>query len=214
MAKNNDIERILAETPKPKLKEGSHRLQLKYSLMNQMRKEKRSMTSWKKTLAWAACLVIITAVVSWAGQKIYKKFTFIVSESDVVTESVTMSSDDPGYTEGKAREQYEEIQKLKASGKGELLEVKETDYGKVYIYKFVLSDGEVIAWGTHRPLGSSQSRKLGDQEILDLFAEGKGKLIEEKVLDSGEKIYLYKMTRQDGTTFMFGSDIPMKSEQQ
>ncbi len=231
MQNNRDIERLLEETPKPNVNEGPHRLKLKYSLINQMRKETVPMRTWRRTLVWAACLVLIASLAGWAGQKAYKKFTVVDGDDITVSEEafenpdgstgmfihsqsrrVEMSSDDPRYTEEKAREQYEEIQKLVSEGKYELLEVKQTDYGDVYIYKFKLSDGETVAWGTRKPIGSPDEDVIKYQEIKELFAQGKVELIEEKELDSGKKMYLYKITRSDGTSFTFGSDTPLEPE--
>ncbi len=228
MEKFDDIEKILVNTPKPKVVEGPHRLKLKYSLINQFKKEKVPMRSWRRTLAWAFCLLLIGAIGGWAGQNLYK--TFIV-DKEVLSEetyenpdgstgmysqirSVIMGSDASNFTEEKAQKQYQEIRNLISEGKGELLEVKDLDSGeKCYIYKFVLSDGEEVAWGSRQPIGSEESQKISYQEILDLIAQGKGELVEEKELDSGIKVYIYKITRSDGTSFTFGANYPIEPKE-
>ena len=225
MEKFDDIEKILVNTPKPKVVESPHRLKLKYSLINQMKQEKVTMRSWRRTLAWAFCLLLIGAIGGWSGQNLYK--TFIV-DKEVLTEetfenpdgstgmysqmrSVTVISDASDFTEEKAQKQYQEIQNLISEGKGELLEVKDLDSGeKCYIYKFVLSDGEEVAWASRQPIGSEESQKISYKEIQALIAQGRGELIEEKELDSGIKVYIYKITRSDGTSFTFASDHPIE----
>ena len=206
MYHDEEIIKILSEIPKPTVREGPHRLKLKYSLLQKMRKERVPMKSWKKSFAWATCLILFIVVSVWAGQKIHKSFTIDVGDN----KSIKMSSDAPDYTKEKAQKQYEEIQKLISGGEYNLLEIKENDYGKTYIYKFILSDGEIVAWGTRKPLDAHEQESISSEEILKLFAQGKVILIEEKELDTGETIYLYKVTRKDGSTLLFGSDNPLE----
>ena len=96
----------------------------------------------------------------------------------------------------------------------ELLKVEDLDkQGKIYIYKLILSNGEEVAWGTRNPIVSEENHTTSYQEMMDLFAQGKGELIEEIAIDSGLIVYLYKFTRSDGSSFTFGSDTPLEHKE-
>ncbi len=146
---------------------------------------------------------MIAIVVGWAGQKAYK--SFVVHEKVLIEEEFTnpdgskgsytqtfssrMISNAPDYTEEKAKKQYAEIQDLIAQGKGELIDVNESDSrGMIYTYKFILSDGEEIAWGSLYQIDYKGDKVVSYREIKELIAQGKGKLIEVKESDSGGKI--------------------------
>jgi hypothetical protein len=64
-----------------------------------------------------------------------------------------MTSNSPGFNEAKAKQYEKEVKDLIAQGKYELLKVSELKEGrKYYIYKFILSDGEEMAYGFNEPL--------------------------------------------------------------
>ena len=223
--KYDNLEKVLADTPVPRVIEGDRRARLKSDLVRQIRKEGSIMPRWKKRIAWAACALLVVSAVVFACNEVRKRF-FVVHEEVLeerkttlpdgsemhsrVVRGVSIGSDDPDYTEEKAKQQYKEIQNLIAEGKGELLKVIESDSGeKCYVYKFILSDGEEVAWGTRRPLGDEHKGSYLD-EIDDLIAQGKGELIEVNELDSGKKIYLYRFILSDGTSLISGFDTPLK----
>ena len=91
MKKNDDIERVLAITPIPKVVEGPHRIYLKQTLVHRMQKEEIPMRTWRKTLAWACCLLLIGALGGWAGQKAYK--CFIVDEEVLIKEELILRAE-------------------------------------------------------------------------------------------------------------------------
>lgn len=221
MEKFDDIEKVLTDVAIPNVIEGPHRLHLRQSLINQMQKEELPMRILRKSLAWACCLLLVTAIGGWTAQKVYK--SFIVHEEVIMEEeytnpdgskgyyiqksSATMGSEDPSYTEEKAQKQYSEIQDLISEDKYEFLGVKELDSGeKVYSYKFILSDGEEVAWARKYPFDHEGEKGTGYQEIENLIARGNGKLVEVHETDSGDKIYIYKIIRSDGTSFTFSTD--------
>ena len=127
------------------------------------------MRNWKTSLAWACCLLLVAAIGGLAAQEVYK--SFIVHEEVLVEKEITnpdgtkgsyiqksavsMGSKDPGYSEEKAKADYNEIQDLIKEGKYELMGVEELDSGEnIYTYKFILSDGEEVAWAQKHPLDS------------------------------------------------------------
>ena len=225
MGNHDDIERLFFDTPKPNVIEGPHRLYLKQSLVQQMQKEGIQMSIWKKKLVLACCMVMIMVISGWAANKIYKSFTV---KEEVVTEEVTtsdgnkaiythskavmMSSDDPEYTEEKAKAQYEEIQQLMKEGKYEFIGLKETKVGKIYTYRFTLSNGEKVGWGSAEPLHLKEKKGYSYQEAVDFIKQGRAKLIEVKKSDSGADVYIYRIVPPDGQSFTFGSDVPLETK--
>ncbi len=228
MEKFDDIERVLANTPKPKIIEGPHRLYLRQSLIHQIQKEEIPMSAWSKNLKWACCLLLIAVAGGWTAQKVHKSFTVseeVLMEEEFTnpdgskgiysqTRSTTISSDDPDFSKEKAQKYHQEIQDLIAKGKYQFVDVKELDSGdKVYLYKFTLSDGELFMYGTHYPLDYKGNKKVSGtsyREIKELISNGKGKLVEVKELDSGQKVYIYKITLPDGSSLTFGSDVSLE----
>ncbi len=186
------------------------------------------MRTWSKNLKWACCLLLIAVAGGWTAQKVHK--SFIVSEEVLMEEeftnpdgskgsyrqtcSTTISSDDPDFSEEKAQKYHQEIQDLIAKGKYQFIDVKELDSGeKVYLYKFTLSDGEQFAYGARSPLDNKGDKKVsgtGYREIKELIANGKGKLVEVKELNSGQKVFIYKITLPDGSSLTFGSDVSLE----
>jgi len=225
MEKFDDIEKVLSNTPLPKVIEGPHRLYLRQSLINQMQKDKTPMRTWRKSLAWVCCLLLVAAIGGWTAQKVYK--SFVVCEEVLMEEeftnpdgstgyyiqksSVSIGSKDPSYTEEKAQKHYSEIQALINEGKYEFLGVEELDSGeKIYSYKFILSDGEEVAWARKYPLDYKGEKGTSYQEIENLIASGNGKLVDVHETDTGDKVYIYKIIRSDGTSFTYGTDKPFE----
>lgn len=189
MHDNHDIERMFEDTPKPSVVNGSHRLRLKHALLQEMKKENVPMRSWKKTLVWAACFVMIIALSAWAIQKVYMRFT--VQERIVgvfeeenghlryrVTNNFTIKTldIDPGSED--AGKICSEIKNLILGGKYTLVEdtLKPGD-NQSFHYSITLADGDVHSVETNRPLEDiideyGKDIKVGDihmgENTLDL----------------------------------------------
>ncbi len=87
--------------------------------------------------------------------KVRRQFTVFEDEGDKpdTGKIVTISSDDPGFSKGKADEQWREIQALIGKGQFELSEtLKEESGTTTYLYRFVLSDGARLCFGSDLPL--------------------------------------------------------------
>jgi RNA polymerase sigma-70 factor (ECF subfamily) len=72
----------------------------------------------------------------------------------------TISSDDPGYTRGRASQAHQEILELFAKGQYEFVGTKkDTKTGTtVYLYRFGLSDGQQICHGCSEPVEQFMER--------------------------------------------------------
>jgi len=185
--------------------------------------------NWRKTLAWACCLLLVFTICGWTANKVYKRF-FIVEEKILVEEevahpdgskgfysqsrSVSIGSNAPDFTGEKANKMYREVQALLSRGEYEFAGVKELDSGaKAYLYRFTLADGEELMWATRRPpLVPEEGKGTSYRELLDLFAQGKGELLRTEKSDSGGNVYIYRITRADGTGFTFASEVPIEGK--
>ena len=68
-------------------------------------------------------------------------------------------------------------------------------------------------YGARSPLEYKEDKKVsgtGYREIKELIANGKGKLVEVKEMDSGQKVYIYKVTLQDGSSLTFASSVSLE----
>ncbi len=166
MKHHDDVEKALADTPVPRLVEGSHRARLKSDLMSEIGKEgsaiPRMIWTWKKKFTWAACALLVVAATAWGAHKVSKKFIFqeehveeVLPDGREVIRATTLvvRTNDPDFTDEKAQEMNQEIQDLMAQGKAELIEVKELGRGqKAYIYRVVLSNGTSVTCASGTPL--------------------------------------------------------------
>ena len=84
--------------------------------------------------------------------------------------------------------------------------------GKIYLYRFTLSDGEKMGWASPEPLHFKEKESYSYQEVVDFIEQGRGKLIEVKKSDSGADVYIYRIVPPDGPSFTFGSDVPLETK--
>ena len=239
MRDEREIERVLSETSAPNVTETGHRTRLRSGLLGAAQQHGAT-PRWKRKIAWACCAIVLVAAGAGGVEAVRRMLTFRFEEkasrswtrpdgetmSVIVGRITEMGSDDPDFTEEKARQRYEEMQELIEQGEYELLKVVERDDGgKVYIYEFVFSDGEVHRLGTGERL---EDRKSVEDAVDDLvtverrhlvaeaIAEGRVELIEVRPLESGLKVYLYRITLSDGRSMTLGRnepfDLPDSSE--
>jgi len=230
MNEERDVERILENLSKPKVREGAHRQELKDSLLNQYHKEKIPMRSWRKTLAWAACFVLIITVGGVAGQQAYKIFTTkfkgeykkgvvktpdgkVIVEIGLSVPEIIMSTktDDLSMTDEKAQKIHKELKELTDQGEYTLVASWVDSSGKWYKYKFILSDGSEQFIFSQLEYGKEIHIPMTDpDEMGRLYAEGRYELIETTITAKGDTLNLYRFTRHDGTTFDVSGDLPVK----
>ena len=221
------IENLLAQTVAPKLVEGSHKATLKQELLDQvqetgpaMQKEGWTMGKWKKRLVWACCLAVAVVGTAWAAQKVVRTYVVHREEPREITVSgadgpvtysssgmTTITSNDPDFTEERAKQLHQETQKAIAEGRCELVKVTETDFGSAYHYKFVLPDGTEHGFATNEPLDSPRSREDVLQEVQNQIDEGVGELIAIGRFDFG-KFYMYRFTLSDGLVKTLARNAP------
>jgi len=114
---------------------------------------------------------------------------------------------DPTLTEEKARARSAEIEKLIAEKKYELVKVIDGDLGRVYIYRFVLSDGSVVTPGCGWPLDYPRSEADVLQEVQNQIDEGKGELVA-IVESNGTRRFEYKYILVDGFVKRLPREVP------
>ena len=231
MSEQDEVERLLKQVPVPGLDDGPHRARLRQELFQLNRKEDSTMSRFqnKKPLIWISCTLVVIAMVAAAVPAVRKAFvvhsevrqleplevTLPDGTSTVLSRSagasVVMKSDEPGFTEAKARERYDEIQQLIATGECEPVDVRQSEDGTpIYIYEFTLSDGSVEQFAATRPLGKeTKSQVKLDAELAQLIREGSGTLVYVSDLGEGEKAYVYRFVLSDGSSPHVGFGCPL-----
>jgi hypothetical protein len=229
MNDNRDVERMLEDLPKPKVREGTHRQELKDSLLNQFHKEKKPMRSWRKTLAWAACFLLVATLGGVTAQQVVKVFSTkfkgeykegvvktpdgktIFSIGHSVPERIfSTKTNDPSMTDEKAQKIHKEIKELIDQQKYTLVASGVDSSGHWYKYKLILSDGSEFFMGSSHEWGKEINVPMSDPaEMGRLYAEGRYELIETNITAKGDTLYLYRFTRHDGTTFDFDMSFLM-----
>lgn len=66
--------------------------------------------------------------------------------------TTSLSSTDANFTQAKADARWKEMKSLIDAGKFKLIETRQQDGGKCYLYEFILSDGQRIVHGSNRAL--------------------------------------------------------------
>ena len=194
-------ERVLGQTPLPKLVEGPHKAYLRQSLLLQMQQEGRMIRNWRKTLAWAFVLVLAVIVTGWAAAEIYK--VFIVREEVVQREEFTAPDGTKGalaykekvsidaMSQEEADRKYAQIQQAIAEGKYRLVKEIIHDNGtKTFHYEVTLPNGEVEKLGQQWSIGFDPKSITMDL-ITDLIHQGKGELVEQIKTEDGHDRYIY-----------------------
>jgi hypothetical protein len=70
-----------------------------------------------------------------------------------VAPGVRLSSTEPDFTEGKAKQRYREMIELARQGEYEFIGTRESESGvKTYLYKFSLSDCPSFIFGSDKPI--------------------------------------------------------------
>jgi ATP:corrinoid adenosyltransferase len=246
MKSRNEIEKLLEQAPVPSITDGPHRQHLRTELLQAMQAKETEMSKWKivrssRALKVAAAILAAVVLVStgWATERVYRKITGATRIVHGETERVwdgkitrpdgkeilfgistgsSTSSDDPNLTQEQVRQKHEEMKQLVARGEYELIRTDETESGEtIYTYKFVLSDGEQLAWGTRIPLGQVASwdeyqQKVKEQaaermeRIKEAIAAGRFRLLNVDVIKShicrdaatGEELRAMQIVMQDG----------------
>ena len=191
MTDNRDIERFLAEMPVPEIQESSHRERLRSSLLREMRKERVTMSSWKKTLAWAACFVMVVAMTGLTAQQINKLFTvkehFVVTTEHPDAKNVgdfyiehiySIESPDIDAESPEGKKIIQEIKALIDAEKYTFIEhTKDSTGTDRYTYSVTLSSGDEHSIVTNRPL-----KDIIDTKKVDiLISKDKNNFTEETV---------------------------------
>ncbi len=172
MRTENELAELLGNTARPSLVEGPHRAALKARLMTFSRKESSSMTMRKGIVLLS--ILVGAGAMAWAAQQAWR--VFIVHESDahgpLVVQAdgkvragasmVSVTSNDPNFTQAKADEQWAKMKQAIAEGKYRLRETKETNGTLVYLYDITLPDGKVVGFGSNRPMEEIQAEELGN----------------------------------------------------
>ena len=190
---------------------------------NQLQNQHKSLNA---KIGSAIFIVLLLTVVGWGGKKLYNQ-TFVVHEESVTIfpknnetsftagTSITMvSKTDSAYTEKKAKEQYIELKNLISNGKGKLIRIDKLGSGEnIYIYKFTLSDGEEMAFGTQSPLDNRSKlnwlKGENYEEIKLLIQQGKGELIDIEESETVGKIYVYQFTLSDESRIIYRTSEPI-----
>jgi len=145
----DDIERLLTETPPPRVVEGPHRQRLKRQLLDlhASRGIRVVRLRWRPVLAWAACAVLVfgvVQVVTWGWVRSLSSEKAEPYHALTLLDGGIVLSSDPDYSVAKAVELYEEAGALIRQGKQKL--VRRIDLGEdgaVLVYEVVLSNGQV-----------------------------------------------------------------------
>jgi hypothetical protein len=171
MSSDDHLEDLLARTPGPRVLAGSHRAGLKARLLRSMRKERPVKTMSKRLLVACCvvgCIVLLLVAGGWAANQAYFRF-FVVEESQGEVETVvnpdgsvtatstarcvTVSSNDPEFTEEDAQRHWAETKQAIDQGNYTLVKEEEIKPGLTcYTYRVVLEDGSTRSYGTNKPL--------------------------------------------------------------
>lgn len=216
MGSQDDTEKLLAATAAPEVVEGPHKEALRRDLLRRLAASPvagaggMAMGSRRRRLAWACLLALIVAGTAWAAQKAVRAFKVHTELGEVtvssregprtyrVSQSGTVVSDDPEFTQADAEREAREIRRLIAEGKCELVEVVDSAFGlKTYRCKVVLANGTEKTVGSSYPPGYSRSAGSMLQEVVNLMDAGKGKHVGVGDFEWG-RLYWYNFTLSDG----------------
>jgi hypothetical protein len=73
---------------------------------------------------------------------------------------ISVSSNDPEFTQAEANKQWTGIRKAIADGKYRLRETKETSGIRLYLYDITLPDGKVVGFGSSKPMEKIRVEEL------------------------------------------------------
>ena len=204
MKTEDDIERILADTPLPFVRDGDHRRRLKARLMQCAEGRQTRAGDWqppRQRRMLRVAVMVIAAVglvtVGWAGERVYeyvaKTHFFSVTESrgewEIVTpdgkkQTFTRTSGygvdyDPSVGPEESERKLEEVKELIAKGEYELVGTFHPARGKtIYKYSFVLSDGEDFTWNLLLPLDGAASWEDYRERVRQAIAERDDRIAE------------------------------------
>ena len=119
-------------------------------------------------------ILVGAGAVAWAAQQAWR--VFIVHQSDLngplVVQAdgsvgagasmVSVTSNDPNFTQAKADEQWAKMKQAIADGKFKLRETRETNGTLVYLYDITLPDGKVVGFGSNRPMEEIQTEEQSE----------------------------------------------------
>jgi len=212
-------ERVLRQTPLPKIIEGPHKAYLRQSLLTQMQKEGKVKVSWRKNLAWVCTVIMAMAVSAWAAVEIYKHF--IVEES--VSKHTMVMPDGrkavlpfkqvismEAKNQQEADQKHAMVKQAIKDGKYKLIKETEREHGfKFYRYEVYLPNGKVEPYNSSYPIDFDPS-SLDINEVLSLIRQGKGVLVDTMKRNDGRTWYIYRVPLPNGVMFKFPS--PRKVE--
>ena len=248
MRNEEEIQRVLGGVPVPRLREGAHREQLKAELLeptgHMQRKEeepprasRRFRTTRLVKLAAGLLIGAVLVATGWAAEKVYerivKKDRFVELErfeeppvtlpdgSMMKTGGAVVTSvpaDAPPGSVEKAKKRHEEMKRLIAEGKYELVETSEVPSGgKQYVYRFALADGEHFKMNFSIPLEgvaswedywqkAREQQKQRQEKIFKAFAAGRFRLLDAEPIsvhvcrdvDSEQKVLVRRHRTPDG----------------
>ena len=111
---------------------------------------------WRRRIALGCCATLILAGTIWATSTIVRSSTFHDGFHDGTWRTTVVTSDDPSFTEEKAEQVHRKLEQFIARGEGELVKVKDSEDGRIYVYRFALSDGSEELYATDHPLRGGQ----------------------------------------------------------
>jgi hypothetical protein len=178
---------------------------------------------WHKKLAWAACAVIALAVAAWGVSRVAGVFVagppaaapMIVNVPDGATVNLfsgtttVAAANAPGAAANPQAGRLEEMKELIKAGKASVTISNIPGGNKLYLYNVVLPGGQVMNFGTARPLVSPVNDEQRNRELADLVSSGKVEFVNLAETGPGAKIYNYRFAYSDGVTGTLSSDVPL-----
>jgi len=214
-------ERVLMQTPLPKIVEGPHKAYLRQSLLTQMQVEGNVKVSWRKNLVLACTIIMALAVTAWAAVEVYKMF-IVQEEVSMITaempdgEKAVMPVQQVYGVKAKNQQEADQrhamVKQAIADGNYKLISETVREHGfKHYRYEVYLSNGEVEPYNAAYPIDFDIS-SVDLNEVQNMILQGQAALVDSMQRNDGRTLYIYRVPLPGG--IMFKCPFPQKIEQE